>query len=393
MRRKGVIVSSSRQREGTEYLVFDGENYHRIASRERIQGKAVEFDENGIYPAGRDAWKAVHDRFIKNLKPEIELPEEVSFLRGNMDLLWKELAFLKITNERPLIFYDGDADGIISALLIEEALGQRIGWQEARRISHWSLQDGNVAYPIEQPLVIFLDLGSDWKDRPGVCLTSNFAPTFIVDHHFTERAHNCVTIINPALQQPELSKYNTATLVSYLVSSWVERPEWVRIAAAGDKSTVVEWTKEDRKKALALETAYSVNPTLSATRRILETEGWRAFWDLFQMKIEMVLENAEMEEREVGGRKVLVVKLPYTPNYPHKGKIASYLMDEQGYDVVIVTDAEKQKRYTVTLRGNVDLLSIVNDLGVAEYWGHPNAVSLSTTNPSSVVSALLERLH
>ncbi len=393
MRKKGIIVSSLRQREGTEYVVFDGKNYHRIASRERIRGKAVEFDEKGIYPAGRDAWGAVHDRFVKGLKPEIELPEEISFLRGSMELLWKELAFLKITNEKPLIFYDGDADGIISALLIEEALGQHTGWQVARRISHWSLQDGHVNYPIEHPLVLFMDLGSDWNDRPGVCLTSHFAPTFVIDHHFAEKTHNCATIINPALQNPELSKYNTATLVSYLVSSWVKKEDWVRIAAAGDKSSVVEWTRGDRRKALALEMAYNVNGALSVARRVLETEDWKAFWDLFKMKIDMVLENAEMVEKEVGGKKILIVKLPYTPNYPHKGKIASYLMDEREYDIVIVTDAEKQPKYTVTLRGNVDFLSIVKKLGMEDYWGHPNAVSLSTTEPDSVVKAIIDRLH
>ncbi|GEM_PF-3002900 len=393
MRRKGIIVSSVRQREGTEYVVFDGKKYHRIASQERIRGKAVEFDENGIYPAGRDAWKAVHDHFVKDLRPEIELPEEISFLRGSMELLWKELAFLKIANERPLVFHDGDADGIISALLIEEAVGRFKGWHEVRGISHWALQDGNVTYPVEQPLALFLDLGSDWNDRPGVCLTAHFVPTFVIDHHFAERTHSCATIINPAIHDPELSKYNTATLVSYLVSSWVKKEEWVRIAAAGDKSSVVEWTREDRRKALALEMAYSVNRSLSVARRVLETEDWKAFWDLFEMKIEMVLENAEMEEKEVGERKVLIVKLPYTPTYPHKGKIASYLMDERGYDVVIVTDAERVQRYTVTLRGRVDLLSIVKDLGVEDYWGHPNAVSLSTTDPDAVVKRVLERLH
>ena len=391
--RKGIIVSSTRTREGNEYVLFDGETYHRFSSRERFRnGESVILGENGVERSKEDLRPAVKERFLSGLRPEIDLPEEISFLRENMEVLWKELAFLKITNERPLILFDGDADGIISALLIKEALGSKQYGRDERSVSHWALQNAHGLYPVDNPLVLFLDLGSDWNDRPGVCLASHFAPTFVVDHHFAEKTHSCATNINPALRSPELSKYNTATLVSYLVSSWVKKPEWVRIAAAGDKSSVVDWTKDDRKKALALEMAFSVNNTLSAARRVLETEDWRAFWDLFQMRVEMALEDAEMEEREIGEKRVLIVKLQRTPNYPHKGKIASYLMDERGYDVVIVADAEREKRYTVTLRGNIDFLSIVNEIGVKDYWGHPNAVSVSINDPDEVISKILAHL-
>jgi hypothetical protein len=167
----------------------------------------------------------------------------------------------------------------------------------------------------------------------------------------------------------------------------------VRIAAAGDKSPVVDWSEEDRKKALALEMSQAIRADLRTAEQVLETDLWKTYYELFEMKVEMALENAETVEKDAGGKHVLIVKLLYTPNYPHKGKIASYLMDEKGYDLVIVTDAEKSFRYTVTMRGKDDLLSIVGSLGLNEYWGHPNAVSLSTSEPERVIQQILEKLH
>ncbi len=375
---------------GTEYLIFDGEKYHRRTTRKRLRG-GVEFDEKDVYPSD-SAWKAVHDRFIAGLTPKLELPDELAFLRGQMEVLWKELAFLKIANARPLVLFDGDADGIISALLIEEAVGPFRGWQNARATTHWNLREAGYLAPVDAPLVLLLDIGSDWNDAPGVCLLNHFAPTFIVDHHYAERKHNCGVVINPALDRPELSKYNTAYLVSLLVRDWVKKDDWVRIAAAGDKSTVVEWTKEDRKRALALEMAFFVNSDLSLARRVLETNLWKTFWDLFEMKIERALDTAEMKEREVNGKRVLVVWLEYTPHYPHKGKIASYLMDERGYDVVIVADTPFAPKYTVTMRGDVDFLKLVKNLGVQEYWGHPNAVTVRTADPKASIEEILRYL-
>ncbi len=390
MRKQGIIVSSNRVDSGTEYLIFDGEKYHRRTTRKRLRG-GVEFDEKGVYPSD-SAWKAVHDRFVAGLEPKLELPDEISFIRGQMEVLWKELTFLKVVGAKPFVLFDGDADGIISTLLIEEAVGHFKGWQDARPTSHWALGDAASLAPPNAPIVLLLDLGSDWNDAPGVCLLNHFVPTFIVDHHYAERKHNCGVMINPALDCPELSKYNTAYLVSLLVQNWVKRDDWVRIAAAGDRSTVVDWTKEDRKKALALETAFNTNSDLRLARNVLETDLWKAYWGLFEMLVERTLENAEMDEVEINGKRVLVVWLDRTPRYPHKGKIASYLMDEKGYDVVIVADKPHLPKYTVTLRGNANFLEIVKSLGVKEYWGHPNAVTIRTADPKTSVEEILRKL-
>ncbi len=390
MARKGIIVSSRRAENGTEYVIFDGEQFHRRTYSSFVRGKGVEFDEKGVYPSD-SAWKTVHDRFISGLKADLEIPEDLAFLRGNFEVLWKELAFLKVVGARPAVFFDGDADGIISALLLEEVLGPFRDYREVRPVSHRTLAEGGFE-PVNAPLVLLLDLGSDWNDAPGVCLLNRSAPTFVVDHHHAERKHNCGVMINPALDRPELSRYNTAYLVSLIVQNWVKKDEWVRIAAAGDRSDVVDWSKEDRKMALALEMAFSIRSDLRLARRILETDLWTAYYDLFETLVERTLESAEMDEREFNGKKILVVWLDHTPRYPHKGKIASHLMDERGYDVVIVADKPFEPRHTVTMRGSADFISIVRNLGIKEYWGHPNAVTIRTTDPRSSVEAILRDL-
>ncbi len=390
MAKQGVIVSSRRVGGGTEYIIFDGEEFHRRTYSSFVRGKGVKFDEKNISPSG-SAWKTVHDRFISGLKADLDIPEDLAFLRGNFEVLWKELAFLKVVGAKPAVFFDGDADGIISALLLEEAVGPFKDFREARPVNHTTLAEGRFE-PVNAPLVLLLDLGSDWNDAPGVCLLNHFAPTFVVDHHHVDRHHNCGVMINPALEKPELSRYNTAYLVSLLVQNWVKKEDWVRVAAAGDRSDVVDWSKEDRKRALALEMAFSIRSDLRLARRIIETDLWSAYYDLFEMIIERTLESAEMDEQEVNGKKVLVVWLDHTPRYPHKGKIASYLMDERGYDVVIVADKPFEPQHIVTMRGNANFLFIVRELGVKDYWGHPSAVTIRTADPKRDIEEILRHL-
>ncbi len=386
--RKGIVTSARREGNGTEYIVFDGESYHRVFTKKKIRGKSVVFTENDIEELRESVVEEVKRRFFKKISYREELPKDLESLRTEMEALWKELAFYKITGDRPRVYYDPDADGIVAYLLLSEAV--KVNGQP---LNPWNLETGNYLNPDPRaPAHILLDLGSSPDMFPGVKLLSSLAPTFIVDHHYTpERppAH----AVNPAIENPSGSRYFTAYLVSLLVKTWTEREAWVKVAAAGDRSDVLEWDKEDRKKALALELSTDVfGYNQQVWREILEGDLWKPLWELLEHRFERIDELSEKEEYEIGGRKVLHVRYPYPGfHYPHRGKVASWYQ-ERGYDVVVVEEVASQKLFSVSLRGDADFLPLLRELeekGLGYGWGHPNAVTVKTRQPDEAVGFIL----
>ena len=383
---EGVITSVYRNGETTEYTVFDGEKYHKVSSKKKIRGRYVRISGNNIEEVKKDVLNEIKKRFFRKIKFSTELPKEIAFLRAEFEKLWKEIAFVKITGEKPLIYFDPDADGIISFLLISETIRTNY-----RPLNPWNLENGsNLGPDLRAPFYILLDLGSATDMHPGVRFLSALKPVFIVDHHYSPISPPISTIINPALKNSSLSSYTTAILVSYLVRNWIERDEWIRVAAAGDRSNIVKWDKKDRKKALALEISVDVfgnNP--SVWKQVLDGDIWEPLWQLFLSRMEKIDELANKEELELGGKRVLIVSYPYPGfYYPHRGKVASWYQEEEGYDVVIVREAPKEHLYTVSMRSKTDLfplLDSVRKMDLAEGWGHPNAVTMKTNDPDSLL--------
>ncbi len=390
MKGKGIVTSVRRAGDSNEYVIFDGENYHKVVSKKRIRTKSVSFSESDIEELKESVLEEVKRRFFRKIRYNVELPREIAFLRREIERLWKELAFVRITGEKPLVYFDADADGMVSLLLISEAVKVNF-----KPMSPWNLELGSNLYPdLRAPFYLLLDLGSTPDARAGVSLLSSLRPLFIVDHHYSDSPPKDVLLVNPSLRDPILSRYTTAILTSYIVKPWVDRPNWVRTAAAGDRSDVIEWTREDRKKALALEIAPEVfGMNLYTMKQILDGDLWKPLWELFKSRIEKIEEIAEKEELDIGGKKVLIVRYA-SPGfyYPHRGKVASYYQEECGYDVVIVEETPKVKLFTVSLRGNVDffpLLERMKDLGLAKGWGHPQAVTLKTEDPETLEKEIL----
>ncbi len=383
------MTSTKRNGESTEYIVFDGEKYHRIVSKKRIRRKSVSFTATDIEELKESILEDVKRRFFRKARYPSSLPEEIAFSLPDLEKIWKELAFLKIINERPFVYFDPDADGMISLLLVNEAL--RVNF---RALTPWNLEIGNSLNPdLRAPLFLLLDVGSTPELHRGVSFLSSIAPTYIVDHHHSPTPPP-VDAFNPALKDPSLSRYCTSVLTSYLVKPWVERESWVRVGAAGDRSDVIEWNKEDRRRALALELSADVfGYNLQVWKQVVEGDLWKPLWDLLLHRFEKIDEIAEKNEVEVNGLRVLVVRYPHPGfYYPHRGKVASWYQDEGEYDVVIVEELPRDQLFTVSLRSSFDvfpLLEEVKERGLARGWGHPNAVTFKTKDPSTLVGFVL----
>ena len=386
--RKGLITSSRRNGDLNEYVVFDGEKYHRFTTKKRIRGRSVLIRGNDLEELKESVMEEVKKRFFSRVRFEGSLPEDLSFLRESVERVWKEIAFLKIVGETPQVFYDPDADGMISALLFTEVLRANL-----KPLNPWNLEMGSSLYPdLRAPSYFLLDLGSSPDTQAGVKFLSSLKPLIIIDHHYSPETPPGA-VINPALRDPSLSKFFTAYLVQLVLQTWIKKDNWVRIAAAGDRSPIVEWTEKDRQRAIALEMSPEVfGYNSSIWRSILETDLYKPLYDLFLSRVEIIEENAEKEEYEINGMKILHLRYPYPGfHYPHRGKVGSYYQEKGNYDIVVVEESDREKLYSVSLRSKRDLFPFLEDIkrqGLGVGWGHPNAITIKTRDPSRIVEEL-----
>ncbi|NPA86499.1 MAG: hypothetical protein GXO00_00630 [Candidatus Diapherotrites archaeon] len=391
--RKGIVTAVRRNGDQNEYVIFDGERYHRVLSKKRIRGRSVKITPADIEELKEDIFEEIRRRFFEKVRPSLELPEEISFLRPQMELLWKEIAFAKISGERPMVYFDPDADGIVSLLFLSEVI--KLNYKP---LNPWNLETGSSLHPdLRSSFFLLLDMGSTEDAHPGVNFLSSLKKTYVLDHHASKKLPPFTMVINPAVKNPSLSRYTTAYLTHLLVKHWVEKEEWLKVGVAGDKSDVIPWTKEHRRKALALELAPDVfGINLGIFKQVLDTDLWKPLWDLFLARMEKIEEMAEKEELEVNGKKVLIVRYS-SPGfyYPHRGKVASWFL-EKGYDLVIVEEIPKVKIYTVSLRSREDLfplLEAIQSKGIGRGWGHPNAVTLKVEDVESAEKFILGWLN
>lgn len=380
---RGIIVEKSRTPNGNRYTLFDGEKFHTFETDKNIRSRAVSVSKNTIEELGEEIFNEVKEKFFEKVKYPSSIPDYLTSVSNNFERLWKELAFAKITGERIQVFYDADADGIISALLISEVVRSLL-----KPVSPRQLELATGLFPdFSASLYLLLDVGSG--DLPGVRFLNSLKDVYIIDHHI---ADGCSAVcVNPAIGDPEKSKYFTALIVSHLVEPWVKREEWVRVAAAGDRSDVIPWSDTDRKKALALEISTELLPQNPQTWKRIINGLWKDLYDIVEHRFELVDELAEKEEVEINGQKVLIIKYPYPGfSYPHRGKVASWYM-EKGYDTVIVIETDRRKEFTVSIRSKENVLSIIRKVeneGLGRGWGHPNAVSIRTHSPQEVLKLL-----
>ncbi len=377
---KGVIVERRRTPKGNQYTLFDGEKFHTFETDKNIRSKSISVDGDDIEELGEEVLKEVKARFFERAKYGGEIPP---FLKGVSDVferLWKEIAFAKITRGKVQVFYDADADGIISALLLSEVVKTSL-----KPLRPYQLEIATGLFPdFSADFYVILDMGSG--DTPGVKFLSRLRDTYVVDHHITDTC--IVPCVNPARNNPEASKYFTALIVSHLVGQWIKRDEWLRVAAAGDRSEALPWTKKDREKALALELSTELLPQTPQTWKSVLEDLWRELYEIVKYRFEVIDEMAQKEERTVEGQRVLIVSYPPAGfSYPHRGKVASWYM-ERGYDMVVVVEAERTKEYTVSIRSSRNiywLIKKVEERGIGRGWGHPNAISIRTPFPHQVL--------
>ncbi len=361
---EGIVVSKRRLPEAFEYIIFDGKQFHTLLSSKNVKSREVVLKNGDIEEFSTR--NSVKERFFRHSSPSLSLPKDLEPLRDIFERVWKEIAFLKITGERTVIYHDSDADGVISALLLYEHLNASL-----RPITPWKLESMNNLDPeLDAKLFLILDTGSYPTQRHVVEFLSKLSPTYVIDHHPGDLKDH---IVAP-------SEYFTAYLVHLLVSGWNEKEEWVKVAAAGDRSSVVSWNEEHRRKALALELGLEVfrfHP--NTMKSILDGDLWKPLWDEVERRFNLIEEMSSKEEYDTPKGKLLILSYEAPFSFPHRGKVASWFQ-EKGYHTVVVVG-----EHGITVRSEEPLLKRMSGF---EAYGHPQAFTVRSENKEGVIEVI-----
>ncbi len=283
--------------------------------------------------------------------------------------------------EQAILRFHNDADGISGAFALTKILKCRTYAQNSAVYTpRDSLRDiSQLQYG--RRLVILLDFGMNQESREGVeLLKAAGAELIMIDHHTPDLDSDAPVIrLNPWDFEGEgdLSRYTAGYLaceIARMLDANVER--YARSACAGDKSTIMELSKEDEKKALVLDylaiNAGFGNSLELYSRISSNNELTSSIYLQAKEKLEEAVDNAfsGSKRKDVGGVAVYrldLERIARVGDFPNRGKITTGVMDKIGKKEPSVVMACSKR--TVILRANdkaveqtIDLSSIANKL-------------------------------
>ncbi len=237
---RGIVVG----REGEKgYRVFDGRGLHTVESEERLRvGESVEVTGLGVRKID-DITEEVRKTFHSMVSTRVPVPDVLKPLEEELNWLYRELMFLKITNSRLNIVYHADADGSISALFLKRFL--RANFIPRK----YPVLEVDVALLRERGTFIFLDCCGTKESEEGLGMVEEYGGRVIViDHH--KNPADVGVVVNPWREGVPGDNVCTADILEPVMRVLGVDTKEVKIARAGDK--VGEYTREERKTAMAV---------------------------------------------------------------------------------------------------------------------------------------------
>ncbi|MFA5412362.1 MAG: DHH family phosphoesterase [Candidatus Micrarchaeia archaeon] len=273
-----VVSSAKKGRDGTIYILTDGE-------------AEIEFHSREFYKIG-DAYFAsgtvVSDRGFLVLKPEkmerrpaayasvLKMAEEnaavshekfladglMEKLRGRVELAARKLIAARKLGRFILLKFHNDADGVAGALAITKILGNVQSHQQNSALYRVAdaMRDVNVIRYERSPLVVIVDCGSGEDSREGLqILKAGGAEIMLIDHHPPEKGVEgiCSAFLSPwaVSEEEEASTYPAGYLCCEVARACGKdgMDELAKIACAGDKSGIMPLSDADRERALVID--------------------------------------------------------------------------------------------------------------------------------------------
>ncbi len=283
--------------------------------------------------------------------PELLVQNDVTtLLKPLFETAARKLLLAKSLGRYVLLKFHADADGISGAYAITSFLRCMSHQQNsAVYTSKDAIRDLNLVHHEFDPLVVLLDLGANEESKEGLeLLKAAGVEVMIIDHHppLKEIEKYVSLFVSPwatevtqSVTIENLSAYPAGYLAVEIARiAGSKNLDWVApVSCAGDKSTILAVTDEDRKKALVLDflainAGYGNN--LAFYKSVLEKQ--ELFYSILSQareKIESISASVKKTKKakEMSGVFVHVVDLDALSvqhEFPSRGKIATFIFEE-----------------------------------------------------------------
>lgn len=276
------IITKVQGRDFFTYSLHDGTQQTEFSSRDFIQpGESVRVFCTAQEKFGKTHLVAEKITRTQDLYSEIEAKiassANVRDIEGNETIRKMQADFEKIArkihaaqqlNRHITVKFHGDADGISSALILRKFLKAYYHQQNSAIYAVGdAIRDMEKMGQHFKPLLIILDFGSGEDSKEGLKLAKAGGIEIVsIDHHPPSEfsVPSFALSINPwnvnnETGNPEQetvdgSKYPAGYLCAQLAKQFgIESGELEKIACAGDKSQLIQYSQEEKDKALVLD--------------------------------------------------------------------------------------------------------------------------------------------
>ncbi len=217
-----------------------------------------------------DMYAEVEGKLMENaqLHPISGFDGTTEKMRGQFEMMARKIYAAQQLGRHIAVKFHGDADGISSALIVRKFLRATYLQQNGAIYSVGdAIRDLEKMNQQFRPLLVLLDFGSGEDSAEGLGLAKAGGLEMIsIDHHppsgfsvpsFALRVNPWDAAGETQDNKPETfdgSRYPTGFLCAKLAEAFgIGSDGLERVACAGDKSSIVEISKEDREKALVLD--------------------------------------------------------------------------------------------------------------------------------------------
>ncbi|VVB97965.1 Uncharacterised protein [uncultured archaeon] len=348
---KGVVTRIL-GRDSFTCTLHDGTRATEFTSRQFVQpGESVRVACNSEERAGKAVLVAERVEKIPDMYAEVEsrlcesaqLREIVPFdaaveaLMPDFKTVAGKLQAAQQLGRYITVKFHGDADGVCSALILRKFLRANYMQQNSAIYAVGdAIRDMERMTQHFRPLLVLLDFGSGQDSAEGVRLAKAAGIEILsIDHHPPGAAPGPVKGVNP-WNVPGIedgSKYPAGFLCSALASLLgTDSGGLEKIACAGDKSSIIPVSKQDRERALALDFVASYSGFGNGIDFYAEVLANTELFDSILLQANSKLEEADLlirgaiKSRRAGKAEVYWLNLDSIAEkkeFPNRGKITS----------------------------------------------------------------------
>ncbi len=329
----------------TEFLCTQffqpGESVNVLCRSEEKFGRTVLIAEK--IEKCNDIYSEIEQKIGQNAKLFALLSDsELKIMGSDFEKIARKLYAAQQLERFIVVKFHGDADGISAALILKKFLKANYFQQNAAIYSVGdAIKDIEKIGQYFRPLLIMVDFGSGEDSSRGLALAKAGEIELIsIDHHPPSEFSvlSFALSLNPwNAGYEDGSKYPTGFLCAMLANMFgIDSEGFEKIACAGDKSTILSISNEEKNKALVLDFAATYSGFGNGIDFYLQVLSKNELFNSMLMQANVKLEEADrilknnIKSRSTQNIEIFWFNLDSVAEkkeFPNKGKITGRVFD------------------------------------------------------------------